>query len=127
MKRIIPDAIYEHQPCSVVALGCAMGIARKSDLRPLKSAQLRADGYLSLRGMNELVRANLSVIRQEKFKRGERPVLRDFAHAHLGQRAVICVLGHYIYFDGRDYYSYFWNGQDDVVSVWYLDDKKEEN
>lgn len=31
------------------------------------------------------------------------------------------ILGHYLYFDGRDYHSFLWNGGDPVVSVWYLE------
>lgn len=120
MKRIIPLSIYEGLPCSAVAVGCALNVARKSDLKPLISNDLKPDGYLSLDGMNKLIRANLSVYKRENYKRGERPVLRDFAHAHIGKKAVICVAGHYIYFDGRDYHSFFWNGKDQVVSVWYI-------
>lgn len=120
MKRIVPADIYRELPCSVVAIGEAMGIADRASLDALFSAQLHSDGYLSLKGMNALVRANTDVIRREDFRRGERPALRDFAHAHLGQKAVICLLGHFVYFDGRDYHSFFWNGGDPVVAVWYL-------
>lgn len=84
-------------------------------------AKLKSDGYLSLDGLNGLIRAHSLVIKRENFRRGERPALRDFAHSHLGRRAVVCVLGHYLYFDGRDYHSFLWNGGDPVVSVWYLD------
>jgi hypothetical protein len=118
MKRIIPSHIYEGQPCSVVAVGCAMGLV--DGLGRLVSPDLHDDGYLSLNSMNRLIRANLIVNRQVKFKKGERPVLRDWAHENLGKRAVVCVLGHFLFFDGRDYHSFFWNGGDEVVCVWYL-------
>ena len=122
MKRIIPSDIYQGLPCSTVALGCAMGITSKNDLKGLKSNELKNDGYLSLNGMNKLVRANLNVKNRVNYKRGQRPMLREFAHSDSeGKKAIICVLGHYLYFDGRDYYSYFWNGKDQVVSVWFLD------
>lgn len=129
MKRITPDAIYEGLPCSVVAVRTAMQVTDSSAVYALLQsalngsygAKLHEDGYLSLNGLNGLIRANLSVRKRENFKRGERPVLRDFAHSHLGEKAVICVLGHYLYFDGRDYYSFLWNGGDEVVAVWYLD------
>ena len=125
MKKITPDAIYEGLPCSVVAVGCAKGIARKDDLRALISKDLQEDGYLSLNGMNKLIRANLRVKNRVIYKRGERPMLVEFAHgAGKGKKAIICVLGHYIYFDGKDYYSYFFNGKDQVVSVWYLKEEK---
>jgi hypothetical protein len=121
MKRIIPNDIYREWPCSVVALGCAMGVTQKSDLKALKSPDLKADGYLSLNGMNKLIRANMSVLKRVDYRRGERPILREFAHADgEGKKAVICVAGHYIYFDGRDYHSFFFNGGDDVIAVWYV-------
>lgn len=120
MKRIVPDAIYRGRPCSVVAVGCAAGISSTSGLEGLYSRLLRSDGYLSLRGMDALVRANLAVLRRVDYRRGKRPVLRDWAHAHPGTKAVICVLGHYLYFDGKDYYSFLKNGGDEVVAVWEL-------
>lgn len=120
MKRITPSEIYEGLPCSVVSVGCALNIAEKRDLDALFSSELHSDGYLSLKGMDALIRRKTQVKRRENFKRGERPALRDFAHSHLGQRAVVCVLGHFLYFDGRDYHSFLWNGGDPVVSVWYL-------
>lgn len=121
MKRILPDECYRGLPCSAVALGCALHVCDQEAVRGLISPELRSDGYLSLDGMNRLIRANMSVERRENFRRGERPALRDFAHSHLGKRAIVCVLGHYLYFDGRDYHSFLWNGGDPVVSVWYLD------
>ena len=121
MKRITPNRDYEELPCSIVAVGCALNISAWEAVFTLKSPDLHNDGYLSLDAMNRLIRANMTVTKRENFKRGERPALRDFAHSHLGQRAVICVLGHYLYFDGRDYHSFLWNGGDPVVSVWYLE------
>lgn len=120
MKRIIPSDIYKEIPCSVVALGCALGITSKNDLEGLFSDELKADGYLSLNGMNKLIRAHIDVKKRVNYKRGERPILVEFAHSHKGQKAVICVAGHFIYFDGRDYHSFFWNGGDPVISVWYV-------
>ena len=120
MKRIEPGAIYRGVPCSAVAVGCALGVGSRSRLESLISSDLHSDGYLSLDSMNALIRANMSVIRKKNYKRGERPALRDWAHANLGTRAVICVAGHFIYFDGRDYHSFFWNGGDPVICVWVL-------
>lgn len=121
MKRVVPNDIYKNFPCSVVAIGCATGKARRSDVQALCSPRLQHGGYLSLRDMNALVRANLAVTKQDTFKRGERPLLRELAKQHRGQKAIVCVVGHYVYFDGKDYWSYFWNGGDEVVSVWYIE------
>lgn len=120
MRRIIPSDIYREKPCSVVSLGCALQICDERALSALVSPYLRGDGYLSLKGMNELVRANCRVVRRTDYRRGERPALRDWAHEHLGERAVVCVAGHFVYFDGKDYHSFFFNGGDPVICVWTL-------
>ena len=119
MKRILPNKIYRGVPCSVVAVGCATGITARDALRGLYSPDLRSDGYLSLHGMNRLVRANLAVLRHMTFRRGARPCLRDFCHAFKG-KAVVCVAGHYVYVANGDYWSFFRNGDDEVISVWEL-------
>lgn len=120
MKRQTPNDIYQGWPCSVVAVGCALKNVSVEALNALKSPELHSDGYLSLKGMNDLIMANLSVTKRENYKRGERPALRDWAHEHKGTKAIVCVAGHFVYFDGRDYHSYFWNGGDPVISVWCL-------
>ena len=117
MKRILPDKIYQGKPCSVVSVGCAMKIASEDALQSLFSSKLRSDGYLSLKGMDELVRANLSVIWRRDYRRGERPTLRDFCHGYSG-KAVVCLLGHFVYVEGGDYYSFYFNGDSPVVAVW---------
>lgn len=123
MKRIVPGKIYRGLPCSVVALGCALKIGDSKALQRLYSPSIHADGYLSLDGMNRLVRANMGVIRRVNYKRGQRPKLRDWAHTHPGVKAVICVAGHFVYFDGRDYHSFFWNGGDEVIAVWEINSR----
>lgn len=101
-------------------MGCALHITDKSQLNGLFSAQLKDDGYLSLKGMNSLIRAHLPVKKRVDFKRGYRPNLRDFCHGYSG-KAVVCVRGHFVYVEKGDYYSYFFNGDDEVVAVWYLE------
>ena len=120
MKRIVPDDIYRELPCSVVAVGCALNITSQDALQSLKSADLHSDGYLSLRAMETLIKANMEIRGKRYYKRDERILLRDFAHQNEGKKAVICLLGHYAYFDGRDYHSFFWNGGDPVVQVWFV-------
>ena len=122
MKRITPCDIYLNKPCSVVALGSALGMSDEKAIKALYSEELDGSGYLSLKGMNRLVRKFLKVKRQEKFKRGERPSLRDYVHEHIGIKAIICVYGHYVYYDGKNYHSFLYNGNDDVVSVWILNE-----
>jgi len=119
MKRITPNKNYRELPCSAVALGCALGVQAPSDA--LCSSELRSDGYLSLAAFNRLIRANIRVIRHINFKRGGAPLLRDWARESKSWRTIVCVKGHYVYFDSRDYHSFLWNGGDPVISVWYLD------
>lgn len=117
MKRIVPGKIYRGLPCSVVALGCALKIGDSEALQRLYSPSIHADGYLSLDGMNRLVRANMGVIRRVNYRRGERPCLRDFCHRFDG-KAVVCVAGHFVYVEDGNYYSFFKNGNDEVICVW---------
>lgn len=119
MKRITPDTVYKGLPCSMVAVGEALGIADRSAVEALRRPELKPDGYLSLRGMNALVRANFAA-RREDYRRGGRPLLREWARAHK-RPAIVCVKGHYVYYDGRDYHSFYWNGGDEVVAAWELE------
>lgn len=116
MSRITPDKLYDGLPCSMVAVGCA-----KNDAAELvsRAVGLKGDGYLTLDDMNRYIRANLSVRKKEYFKRGERPLLKDFLNGNT-ERAVVCLLGHYVYVDGEDYWSFFKNEFDPVVCVWWL-------
>lgn len=109
MIRKIPENIYIGLPCSIVAVSCAKG--------ELTMATTRADGWMTLQGMNKFVRANLPVKKYLYFKRGERTKLKDFIFT---DNAVVMVLGHSIYVEGNTYYSFFDNSNDDVVAVWYL-------
>lgn len=119
MNRKLPDSIYEGYPCSVVAVGCASGLTDADALKSLLSSKLHDDGYLSLSGMNRLARTNLPIVKRYNYKRGERPTLLKFS-CDFKEKAIICVIGHYIYCNGEDYYSFFDNEFDDVISVWQI-------
>ncbi len=121
MKRILPNNIYRGLPCSVVSVGCALGVDKWSGLNGLFSADLRPSGFLSFKAMNALIRANMGVIGRGRYSRENRPILRDFAHANKGKKAILCVGSHYVYFDGRDYHSFFYNGKDKVMEIWWLE------
>ena len=118
VKRLRPNDIFETLPCSVVTLGTALGVTDAEDI--VYPEGLADDGYLSLRDMNTFIRAHVPVERRVNFRRGERPVLREFLRENT-HRAIICVLGHYLYADKNTYTSFLKNGGDPVVSVWYLD------
>lgn len=117
IKRRDPSTIYFDVPCSMVAVGTATGSF------PPVPADLTEDGYLSLAGMNRYCRAQLTVTKAESFRRGERPSLKEFLEGNK-QRAIICVLGHFIYAEGKTYWSFLRNAKDPVVKVWYLKEAK---
>ena len=112
MKRVKPSETLRDTPCAMVAVACARN-AQKAD-----TDVERQGDYVSLASMNKYVRRLLRVRRQVKYKRGERPLLKDL---HFPGKAVVCVLGHYIYLDGETYYSFFKNSGDEVVSLWELE------
>ena len=120
MKRYDPDKCYRWFPCSVCAVGSALGIVSKKTLEGMLPYGLHDDGYLSLDLMNKYVRQYLPVVRKQSFKRGERPNLRDFLNNTLEGKAIICVKGHYVYAKNKRYFSFFPNGDDEVICVWYL-------
>jgi hypothetical protein len=109
MIRKIPENKYIGLPCSVVAVSCAKG--------ELIMATTRADGWMSLQGMNKFVRNNFQVKKYQYYKRGERTKLKDY---NFTGKAIAIVLGHCIYVNGNSYYSFFDNADDDVVAVWFI-------
>ena len=111
MRRVKPAEGLRDTPCSMVAVACAIGAEKAAGSVVLK------DGYATLASMNKYIRSFLPVVRQRKYKRGERPLLKDLHHPG---RAIVCVLGHYLYLEGETYYSFFRNSDDEVVCVWEL-------
>lgn len=112
MKRVKPDENLRELPCAMVAVACARNTSEADT-----DVSMR-DGYVSLPSMNKYARRLLNVRRQVKFKRGERPLLKDL---HFPGKAIVCVLGHYIYLEGETYYSFFKNSGDEVVCLWELE------
>ena len=117
MRRILPDDIYRGLPCSAVALGCALGIKEKDKVEIPEG--LRKDGYLSLSGMNKFIRPRIKVRRRVDFPKGRRPILRDVVKGN-DLKAIVCCKGHFVYVDKENYYSFFRNGNDDVIALWWL-------
>lgn len=115
--RITPSNIYNNLPCSIVAVGCALGDEEGKIIKEVEG--LKDDGYLTLDNMNRYIRSQLPVQKKEYFRKGERLLLGDFLMGNK-RRAVVCLLGHYVYVDGENYYSFFKNEYDEVVCVWWL-------
>jgi hypothetical protein len=116
MNRIIPDDALYGKPCCITAVVCAA--PNKNLANNLEFLPKRGEGYATLDAANKFIRTNLDVKKNTKYRRGERPLLKDL---HLDGKAIVCVKGHYLYLDHETYYSFFDNEDDDVVSVWQLE------
>lgn len=117
--RITPKSKYLDRPCSYVSTGCAYeDITGERFTAPLPEG-LSETGRATLNQLNTYVRAHLKVKKKVYYKRAERIKLREFLAENTGH-AVVVVLGHAIYVNGKDYWSFFKNANDDVVCAWYL-------
>lgn len=119
LHRVEPHDNYHGLPCSIVAVGCALGYDDYEDIRRLRPKGIYDNGYLPLEAGNRFIRAVLPVSKRVYYKRGMRPKLCDVL-LNNKRRAVICCYGHLIYAEGDTYYSFFDNDNDDVVSIWWL-------
>ena len=113
IKRREPQGMFADIPCAIVAVGTAIG-----KMPPAPDA-LREDGYLTLRGMDRYCRSLLPVTGKVQYAKGKRPTLRDFLETNK-KKAIVCVLGHFLYAEGNTYWSFLKNAQDPVVAVWYI-------
>ena len=114
-----PAGRLDGMPCLVVAVDLAKGILESPHGWP----ELRKDGYASLNAANAWIRENLPVKRRKDYRRGNRPRLKDL---HLDGMAVVCVHRHYIFLDHEVYWSFLDNEEDEVVTVWKLDESQAE-
>lgn len=117
IRRAEPQEGLRGVPCLIVAVSCARGAMLAEE------PELKEDGYATLAVANKYIRQHLNVKKRIDYKRGDRPRLSEFLTEFSG-KALICVLGHFLYADGSTYYSFFDNEQDDVVSVWLLKDEQ---
>lgn len=113
IKRRDPDSMFLDLPCAVVAVGTAL-----RRMPPYPDA-MKPDGYLTLVGMDKYCRSLTSVKKKVVYPKGHRPDLRDFLEENT-RKAVVCVLGHFLYADKNTYWSFLRNANDEVVAVWYL-------
>ena len=120
MNRVDPDERLCNTPCCVTAVVSALGYSEA--IHQFMSSgnwapKMDSTGYVTLTGANRFIRSNLNVKKRVDFKRGNRLLLKDL---NLNGKAIVCVLGHYLYLDHETYYSFFDNEKDEVVSVWEL-------
>ena len=112
MVRITPSLDYEDLPCSMVAISCA-----KCELIEEKTSH--ANGYMTLNDNNAFIRKHLTIVKYKYYRRNERIKLKDL---HIKGKAIVLVLGHYIYLKNETYWSFFDNEDDEVVAYWLLPD-----
>lgn len=124
--RITPNIKYNNMPCSFVGTGSAYEDVYKTPFTAPLPMGLQTNGYLSLEDENKYIRKYLPVAKKVYYKRGERPLLKDFLKDN-DKRCCICVYGHFIYVNGKDYWSFFNNENDDIVCIWYIKDDPYEN
>jgi len=117
--RITPKSKYLDQPCSYVGTGCAYEDITGKRFTASLPEGLSDTGRATLQQLNGYVREHLKVKKKVYYRRAERFKLRDFLAGNT-DRAVIVVLGHAIYANGQDYWSFFKNENDEVVCIWYL-------
>lgn len=119
MNRLTPRCDLYDKPCCITAVVCAAGT--DNIVNNLEYLPSRGKGYATLDAANKFIRANLHIKKTTKYRRSERPLLKDL---HLDGKAVVCVRGHYLYLDHENYYSFFDNENDPVVAAWLLHDDK---
>lgn len=118
--KITPNPKYDGKPCSYVATVCAYeDIFPGQSLPEIYPEGLDDSGYATLDAINKYIRAILSIKKKTYYKRSERITLQEFLQTNKKQ-CLVCVLGHFIYVNGQDYWSFFENENDKVVCVWYL-------
>lgn len=120
--RFEPHPKFNGYPCSYVGTGCAYeNIYGEQFPHPLPPG-LKGDGYATLETENKYLRSIMPVRKKQYFKRGERPLLKDFLKENK-EPCCICVYGHFLYACGQDYWSFFDNDNDEIVCIWYIKEK----
>lgn len=115
MKQIIPPNYLEAIPCIITAVLCAtMTLNIKP---PDKLPEMRSNGYTRLDEGNRYIRKHLPIQQRYEYRRGQRPLLKDI---HIDKKAIVCVKGHYLFVDNEEYYSFFNNENDEVISMWII-------
>ena len=117
--RITPNAKYLNLPCSYVGTGCAYEQYHHKPFNEPLPSNLGEDGWSTLDNTNRYIRQYLPIRKKEYFKRGQRPILKDFLSSNT-EKCLVCVYGHFIYVDANDYYSFFDNEYDPIVCIWYI-------
>lgn len=126
--KVAADQFLSTQPCSVVALNCAL-----KDFVLIEEPKKFDDelkcwtfGYLKLNDFHKVIKKYFPKVKKHIFEKQNRETLFDADYhydAFVLAKAIACVKGHYIYVNNDTYYSYFNNDNDELVAVWFLNFK----
>ena len=114
-----PNPKYHNFPCSVVGTGTAYEYLTGNSFPMIMPKGIKDNGYLPLADEDAYIRQFLMVKKKKYYQRKDRITLSHFLSDYKGAAAV-CVLGHFIFVDNGNYWSFFDNDEDPVVCVWYL-------
>ena len=117
--RITPINKYRGLPCSYVGIGCAYEDFYNKPFTISMFENLKDDGWATLENTNKYVRSLLPIKKKVYFKRNERIKLKEFLSENT-EKCLVCVYGHFIYVNGKDYWSFFENENDKIVCIWYI-------
>lgn len=123
--QIIPNERFNGIACSKVALYYAYKDIYNQKIAVNDIIQTRPDGYLALAKMNHYINMFFRVKKAKQYNKQERFSLAEFLLKGNDKKCIISLLGHYIYVDGVNYFSFFNNLHDKVVKVWYLEGKND--
>lgn len=121
----IIDSLFDNVPCAIVSwftacfsftntyfvLGFYEGV--NGENYPCDK-----EGYCNLKNANRCIRLLFKVKKYTYYKRSERFKLKDLKIDGIN---IICVNGHYISTNYKEYYSFFDNSNDEVIAIWQLD------
>lgn len=118
--QIIPSNYFNNMPCSKVALQLAYADIYYKSIDANEIVKTRADGYLSLKRMDMYCNLLFHVKKAKLYGSTKRFTLKEFLETN-DKQCIVCILGHYIYVDKKNYYSFFNNEYDKVVKIWYVE------
>lgn len=122
--QITPSNRLNNMPCSMVVLYVAYALNYYKSVDIANIVRTRPDGYLALSKMNMYINLLFHVKKAQQYGSSKRFTLKEFLKTN-DKNCIICVLGHYIYVEGKNYYSFFNNDNDKVVKIWYVEAIKE--
>lgn len=117
--RIEPDNKYRKTPCSYIGIGCAYENIYGRDFDVLKSEDLSS--YPFVKDIDKYIRQYFKVDDMHYLKGSERITFKQFLATNT-KECLVYVYGHFMYVNGKDYWSFYNVDHCEVVCIWYLDE-----